>query len=65
MFKGWKENGWSSSFEMIHPKMVQEAEYFALFKTEAFGIKNDTRSLVDKIFSISVGKLIGGEIGTN
>ena len=37
--------------------MVQEAEYFALFKTEAFGIKINIRSLVDETSSNSDGEI--------
>ena len=51
---------------MIHPNMVQEAEYFALYKTEAFRIKMNNRSPVDGSTINSDGdKLIGGVIETN
>ena len=42
---------------MIHPKMVQEAEYFALFKTEVFEIKMNNKSLVDDTTSNSDGEI--------
>ena len=55
--KVWRENGWSSSFDMIHPNMVQKAECFALFKTEPFEIKMNNKSLLDKTTSNSDGDI--------